>query len=262
MTPFEQLIAEAERQPFSGWDFSYLRGRMREEAPRWDYASLVCERLRAVKSALDMGTGGGEFLAALAPLPPRMVATEAYPPNVEIARARLAPLGVEVVAVAGAPDNLHIVRGEGVGSLPFPDNGFQVVINRHESYYPAEVYRILERGGAFITQQVGGEHYRALNEALGVSHTYGPRWNLTFALEQLTEAGFAITDYGEDRTETVFQDIGAVAYYLKAVPWQVPDYSIAGYRDRFAALHERMEAEGGLRIQGHYFYIVAEKSLD
>jgi len=34
-----------------------------------------------------MGTGGGEFLASLAPLPMHTSATEAYPPNVEIARA-------------------------------------------------------------------------------------------------------------------------------------------------------------------------------
>jgi hypothetical protein len=30
---FEALIAEATRQNFSGWDFSFLAGRWHEEAP-------------------------------------------------------------------------------------------------------------------------------------------------------------------------------------------------------------------------------------
>jgi hypothetical protein len=36
-------------------------------------------------SLLDMGTGGGELLASMAPLPD-VWATEGYPPNVPIAR--------------------------------------------------------------------------------------------------------------------------------------------------------------------------------
>jgi len=257
---FQGLISEAERQPFSGWDFSYLRGRMREGGLDWDYADLVRRRLSAVDAVLDMGTGGGELLSTLAPLPPRTVATEGYPPNVEIARGRLARLGVEVVAIEGAPDNVHIAPGEGVGSLPFPDQSFPLVINRHESYYPAEVYRILRRGGSFITQQVGGEHNGELNRLLGVAPGYDPRWNLEFAVRQLEEAGLQIINRREAHPETVFLDIGAVVYYLKAVPWQVPDFTVERYRERLAEVHERMGREGGLRIRGHFFYLEAVRT--
>jgi tRNA G46 methylase TrmB len=101
---FETLVAEAERAAFSGWDFSYLRGRMVEGGTPWRYADRVRARLMGLPALLDLGTGGGEFLATLAPLPPSTVATEGYPPNVDVARKRLALLGVEVVAVNGAPD--------------------------------------------------------------------------------------------------------------------------------------------------------------
>ncbi len=69
---------------------------------------------------LDMGTGGGEFLSSLAPFPPYTCATEAYPPNVPIAKARLEPLGIEVFQIS--EDNF----------LPIPDNTLDLVINRHE----------------------------------------------------------------------------------------------------------------------------------
>jgi SAM-dependent methyltransferase len=258
---FERQIAEASRQPFSGWDFSYLNGRMLEDRPAWDYAERVRRRFPGASALLDLGTGGGEVLAGLAPPPPRTTATEGYPPNVAVARARLAPLGVEVVAVEGAPDNLEIAPGAGIGSLPFPDSSFPLAINRHESYYPAEVYRVLAPGGVFITQQVGGTHHRALNRLLGAPETSGMAWNLAFAVDQLAGASFRVIDQREEFPETVFRDIGAVVYYLKAAPWQVPDFTVERYHDRLAALHERIEAEGSLRVSGHLFYLEAVKPL-
>jgi hypothetical protein len=91
--PFDELIAEAESQPFAGWDFSYVKDRMVEAPHPWDYLVEVLGRLNGVSALLDLGTGGGEVLSQLAPLPPRTFATEEYPPNAPIAARRLHPLG-------------------------------------------------------------------------------------------------------------------------------------------------------------------------
>ena len=98
---FERLVQEAWEAPFSGWDFSWLNGRYHEDPPSWNYRDVVLRHLaRGVRSLLDMGTGGGEFLSGLAPLPEDTCATEAYAPNVPIARARLEPLGVQVAQIS------------------------------------------------------------------------------------------------------------------------------------------------------------------
>ncbi|MBN1260215.1 MAG: hypothetical protein JXB35_06000, partial [Anaerolineae bacterium] len=67
---FEQLVAGALAQGFSGWDFSCLKERWREMPPPWDYRRRAYEASRNVAALLDQGTGGGEVLASLAPLPP------------------------------------------------------------------------------------------------------------------------------------------------------------------------------------------------
>ncbi len=54
-----------ELQPFSGWDFSYLSGRMLEEQPPWSYTSRAAALMRQASSVVDMGTGGGERLLEL-----------------------------------------------------------------------------------------------------------------------------------------------------------------------------------------------------
>ncbi|MEZ4555928.1 MAG: hypothetical protein R2854_05660 [Caldilineaceae bacterium] len=94
---FEQLLAAAQQEEFSGWDFTRYADRWTEAAPTWDYAGLVRAAVAHADALLDMDTGGGEFLAALAPLPPMTVATENYPPNIPLAQARLEPLGVQVL---------------------------------------------------------------------------------------------------------------------------------------------------------------------
>ena len=50
-----------EEQPFSGWDFSYLDGRMIEEQAPWSYSSRAAELMRRSSAVIDLGTGGGEL---------------------------------------------------------------------------------------------------------------------------------------------------------------------------------------------------------
>lgn len=94
-----------------------------------------------------MGTGGGEYLSSIDPLPKNTYATECYKPNVPIAKARLEPLGVKVVqAEIGDQENVK---------LPFSNDFFNLIINRHEAYDSKELNRVLKSGSIFITQQVG-----------------------------------------------------------------------------------------------------------
>jgi SAM-dependent methyltransferase len=246
---FNDLIAKALNQSFSGWDFSYLTGRWLSAQPSWDYRQVVFERSRAVESLLDMGTGGGEFLSTLTPLPPRTWATEGYPPNVPVAKNRLAPLGVGVVPVSGEEER-----------LPFADNSFDLVINRHESFDAAELRRILKPGASFITQQVGGRHSIGLNEWLqnSVDYEYAD-WTLTKATGQLENAGLHIVDAREEFTPLHFFDIGAVIFFLKIISWQIRDFSVERYHDRLLALHRHIQENGAFKISGHSLWIEAQK---
>jgi len=246
---FEELIDDAVRTPFQGWDFSYLKGRITESALPWDYATRARERMRVAQSMLDMGTGGGEFLSSLAPLPPSTSATEGYAPNVILARQRLEPLGVKVFDMTGDQENRQ---------LPFPAEHFDLVINRHEAYVGKEVWRILRPRGCFLTQQCGGRDPLSVVEYLkgAVQPT---DWTVATASKELDEAGFRIADQRESYAEYCFLDIGAVVYYLRAIPWLVEDFSVDTYRDRLFAMHTHIQKQGGLRVQEHRFLIEAVK---
>jgi SAM-dependent methyltransferase len=245
---FDSLFDEALSYPLQGWDWGFVAGRYHEAAPPWDYRAEVMTLLPGAHALLDMGTGGGEFLIELAPLPPDTWATEAYAPNVPLARAALAPYGVKLVAV------------EDDAQLPLPDAYFDLVINRHESFDAAEIARILKPGGYFLTQQVGGRDMVELNEALQdeVSLNYED-WSLATAVAQLGAAGLTMLEEREDVGAGRFDDIGAVVWYLRVAPWQVEGFDIVQGRAQLQVLHERMVADGGLHTSIHRFLVLAQK---
>lgn len=258
---FEDLLVDADRAPFEGWDFSSLESRMIEDPLSWDYIAQVRRRLTGVASMLDLGTGGGELLSQLSRFPKLTVATEAYAPNVIVAARRLNPLGARVIAVEGAPENCTTLDTPRTNTpaLPFRARAFELVLNRHESYLAAEVFRILRPGGCFITQQCGGSNYVGLNELLGLPPPRFESWNLPNAQAQLRAAGFEVHDAREQFTTVRFHDIGALVYFLKAAPWQAPDFEVGKFRTRLAQLHAQIEKDGPITVQGHHFLIEATR---
>lgn len=253
---FEDLVAEAEAAPISGWDFSWLERRATEARPSWGYRRLAAERLSAVSSALDIDTGGGELLASVGKLPSTMVATESWPPNLLIARSRLGPLGVRVLE-SGTE-----------GALPFASASFDLVLNRHgvrgrsltseARQWWAEVARVLRPTGSFLSQQVGGHTMDELRDALGVpADRSRPHWGPQMARAVMEPAGFEIMDLREEFPRTVFFDVGAIVYYLRLVVWIVPDFTVGRYASALRRIHERIGDEGSFVAHAHRFLVDA-----
>ena len=234
-----------ERQPFSGWDFSRLDGRMSADGEPWDYPRRAAELMWGASSALDMETGGGEILLSLRDaLPPKMAATEGYAPNFELASARLRPLGVDVVEY----DASRAAR------LPFAYGEFDLVLNRHGEFDAREVARVLRDGGAFLTQQTSGAWAWDLQAAFG-ARPQTPDVSAAKFVPMLEDAGLTVADAQEWEGRLEFADVGAVVYYLKAVAWEVPGFGVRKHFERLVALQERLDAGDGLSFYAGKFLI-------
>jgi hypothetical protein len=259
---FDDLVAEAAAAPFTGWDFSWMTARSKEEPLPWRYEAEVAARAAAATTMLDMGTGGGEQLARIDPRAPRTVATESWPPNVPVAASLLRPLGIPVVHSDGAPDNMSeegiAARPEGPGHLPFRDGAFDLVINRHESFRGDELARVMATGGTFITQQVDMHSYDDLYRLLGLEPPEQPDSWLPLAVSQLTSAGLIVTTAAAGVETTYFDHIGAVVYYLKVVDWGIPEYSLDAFLPQLRAAWQD-ESAWPRPVRQRRFLVVAEK---
>lgn len=229
----------------SGWDFSHIAERSQQIELPWSYAGRARELIAGATRLLDIDTGGGEVLAGLAPLPRGAQALEGWPPNVAVAAARLADLGVTVTQTPG----------EGV-AWPYDDGAFDLILNRQGHLNAGQISRVLRRGGRFLTQQVGAGNLAELAELFG-----GPRDDggntLAKASAALAERGLTITEARAWTGRQSFSDVGALVWFLKAVPWIVPGFSVDAHLPVLKAMHERLEAGEALSFRIERFWIEA-----
>jgi len=245
---FERLLAEGLSVPLAGWDFSWFEGRATEERPRWGYSRLLGERMARAAAALDVQTGGGEVLAGIPHPPPVLVATEAWPPNIGVARRNLHPLGAAVVAAADDD------------GLPFRGESFDLVVSRHPIVAVwAEIARVLRPDGTYLSQQVGAGSNRELTDFMMGAQPVDPARSARMAVAGAQEAGLAVADLREQALRVEFHDVGAVVHFLRKVPWTVPGFTVDGYADQLARMHRRIRSSGPFVSHAQRLLIEARK---
>lgn len=246
---FQHWLEEEKIAHIKGWDFSHIEGKYTEgEGLPWDYRWTILQHLQPDTRLLDIDTGGGEFLLGLGHPHHLLAAAEAYPPNVQLCRDTLLPLGVD------------FRQADGNGALPWPDASFDLVINRHGDFNPAEIHRVLKPGGVFITQQVGAENDRALVELLlpGTPMPF-PEQYLRIAREKFERAGFTILESREAFPPIRFYDVGALVWFARIIAWEFPGFSVERCRERLLAAQEILEQRGAIEGVTHRFLLVGKK---
>jgi SAM-dependent methyltransferase len=249
VSDFERLVTAAEQAPIEGWDFGWLDGRAVEERPNWRYFDRVAERSSDVSSLLEVQAGVGTMIGSLPSRPRLAVATEGFPPSVAAASPRLRSRRVHLV-----------VTSQTRQALPFAAESFELVISRHPiEVWWREIARVLRPGGTYFAQHVGPHSLRSLSEFL-----MGP---LPDASNRDTEverraaegAGLVVQGMRLERPRTAFFDIGAVVYFLRLVPWIVPDFAVATYRDALRELHKIIERHGVFETSASRTLVEARK---
>jgi len=238
-----------EAAAFQGWYFSYISNRWCEPAPPWDYSGVVKSHLDPAHKLLDMGTGGGEVLLSIGHPHQNTYATEAWPPNFELCVKTLTPLGI-TMAQTYEDDK-----------LPFDNNSFDIIINRHESFDLEEVNRTLRPGGYFITQQVGGKNTREFMKLLNDDFLYDlPHHTVENYVNKLKLLGFNIEKSEEAEYPVKVYDVGALVYQAKVIEWEYPNFSVETHFEKLLACHKIVQEKGYLEATGHRFLIVAKKA--
>ena len=244
-----------ESAAFKGWDFSRLNGRWDFPEPPWDYRTIVKSYLKDTDILLDMGTGGGEILLTIEHPHTNTYVTEAYLPNYELCKKVLAPLGI-TVARTFTDENFN-----SDDKLPFEDDFFDVVINRHESFDLSEVNRVLKSGGYFITQQVGNKNCYEFAQRLNDDYvSHNPTHEMKNYTDTLSGLGFQILVADEIQYPVKFYDAGALVYFAKIIAWEFPSFSVKTHLDKLLDCHKEIAEKGFLQGTGHRFYIAARKA--
>lgn len=240
---------EEECAHIHGWDFSHLLGRYEVENDLpWNYEQIVRQYLKNSSSLMDYDTGGGEFLLSLNHPYHKTFATEGYPPNVNLCMEKLMPLGI------------NFKECHDPSKIPFEDEVFDLIINRHGSFHAGELYRLLRSNGLFITEQVGEDNDRDLVEMVlhGTDKPF-PHLNLSEQCTHFKNAGFQIIKAEEAYRPIKFYDIGAFVWFAHVIEWEFPDFSVDKCFSQLLKMQEIIDRDGKIEGTIHRYLIVAKK---
>lgn len=237
---------EEEMAHIHGWDFSHIQGKYEEEHDLpWNYEAIVRRCLQPDMRLLDIDTGGGEFLLSLGHPCEHLAATENYLPNIRLCREKLLPLGID------------FQEADGSGRLPFPDQSFDMVINRHGNFNPGEIGRVLKPGGIFITEQVGAENDRELVRLLlnDVPKLPFPNQYLEIAKADFEAVGFETLEAEEAFRPIKFWDVGALVWFARIIEWEFPGFCVSDCLDNLYHAQEILEKNGVIEGTIHRFLL-------
>lgn len=192
--------------------------------------------------------GGGEFLLSLKHPFDRTAATEGYAPNVELCKRKLLPLGIDF-------KEMH-----DYSRMPFENERFDLVINRHGNYDIAELHRVLKKGGLYITEQVGEENDRELVNLL-LPGTPKPFSGLNLKWQRclFEQAGFEILQAEECMRPIQFYDVGALVWFAHIIEWEFPDFSVDKCFAQLCEAQKMLDENGVIEGWIHRYLIVAKK---
>lgn len=240
---------EEQSAYINGWDFSHIYGRYDAENDLpWNYEQIIRRYLKKDFDIMDYDTGGGEFLLSLNHPYERISVTEGYLPNVKLCREKLLPLGINFKECSDPSE------------IPFEDDAFDLIINRHGGFDAVEVYRLLRRGGLFITEQVGEDNERDLVEMVlpGANKPFS-HLNLSEQRKRFENMGFRIVRAEEAFRPIKFYDVGAFVWFARIIKWEFPNFSVDNSFERLLKMQEIIDKTGKIEGTIHRYLIVAEK---
>ncbi|MBU1864020.1 MAG: class I SAM-dependent methyltransferase [Candidatus Omnitrophica bacterium] len=171
-----------------GWDFSKVRHT--SEGVEWELYDEVIKRCKKPDILLDVGTGGGEKVLKIAQNLQLVIGIDISDGMIDTARKNL--LRSEVKNA-----RFFVMDGE---NIKFPDNMFNMISCRHSDFSPTETFRLLDKGGIFLSQQVGEADKKNIKESFGRGQAFG------------VEDGTAMKDYASRLKAAGFSRVETLEY--------------------------------------------------
>lgn len=233
-----------------GWDFSKIN--YTREAVPWKYSNVVQNYLKPTSYILDIGTGGGERFIEFSSFFKKGVGIDIAPDMIQKAKEN-------IPAYLEGKISFLVMSAE---KLKFPNNTFDIVLNRHAPLYPKEIIKVLKPAGFFITEQVGSKNTQNICNIFGCGvggeYEIDPQQNIDKIINVFKSNGCKIIDYKEYNVKYWFSDIESLIFWLKGIP--IPeDFCIEKHWRKVNRIINKYHNSKGIKTNEHRQILVVER---
>ena len=233
-----------------GWDFSKIYTKLKTKR-KWDFINLVSKHISPNQVLLDIGTGGGEILLNLAAKAKFSYGIDNSPAMIRTAKINLTKTKFK---------NKVKFLVEDSHALHFKEEYFDLIICRHAPFSTTEVFRVLKRGGIFITQQVAENDKISFKRIFSRGQNFGikPGTLMRDYLFQLKNSGFNITKT-ENYNVTEYYPHKDLLFLLRNTPI-IPNFNLKKDNIFLDRLIRSFSTTKGIITNESRFLILARKS--
>jgi hypothetical protein len=79
------------------------------------------------------------------------------------------------------------------------------------------------------------------------------------AVSEAEASGLELVRLEEATLRVEFYDVGALVYFLRLVPWTVPDFSVRAYEPQLRSIHDLIDAQDQFTSHATRFLIELRK---
>ncbi|MCP1135913.1 class I SAM-dependent methyltransferase [Paenibacillus polysaccharolyticus] len=234
----------------NGWDFSTMK--VISEPTDWDFYDEVTRCTQTSDLLLDIGTGGGEAVLAIAEHAHLLVGIDLAHGMIETAQRNLKR--------TKKCSNVRFTQMD-ADNLQFPKSFFNIVSCRHSAFSASEVYNVLAEDGVFLTQQVSEHDKLNVKQAFGRGQHLGiePGTLLEKYKQELQHAGFQHIEVREYNVTEYYATPEDLLFLLTHTPI-VPQFGeLESDLDIFEQFVLDHRDEKGIRTNSARFMITARK---
>lgn len=154
---------------------------------------------------------------------------------------------------------MHEVAND--AALPVAAGSFELVTARHPVVVRwDEVARVLEPDGSYLAQHVGPGTNREITDFVMGPQPVSDARSPARAVSESEAQGLECVRVESATLRVEFYDVGALVYFLRLVPWTVPDFSVARYGDALRRAQDVIESEGMFVSHSTRFLIELRKT--
>jgi len=196
-----------------GWDFSKIHYIVEQDNPYYYYHKVI-EHIKSDTEMLDIGCGSGEKSIRYFSNAKKIVMLDNEPEMLNKAKAN-----VDKYYISKTKLKYEFMLGDADNKLDFPDESFDLVVSRHCGANMKEIYRVLKKGGVFISEDVDDEDCKEIKDY----YKRGQNYNLGCESKEklfirCLKAGFSSINLLSFSQREYYEDSEQLKFLLKRTP--------------------------------------------
>ena len=197
-----------------GWNFAKMNYSV-DHLSEYDYYKEVVNHITPTTKMLDIGCGSAEKTTRF-----YSIANKIYLTDFEPEMLKKAKKNVEKYYEGLPNTKKKFIFGilDCNGPFNFPDNSFDLVVSRHCGANMKEVFRVLKKGGAFISEDYSSYDCQEIKELFNRGQNFNREPLFKKVMNECLDAGFSEIKYLKFEEIEYYKTIDDLKYLLTHTP--------------------------------------------